>query len=189
MKKEFKILSFVFVIFVLFTSVVGAAEIKFNRLDAENGKIFLSFSIVSYKKKDIIEALKRGIELKLLYDIEIVRKSSYMLFGNKVVIRKSIRRSVKYDYWNKAFVIREKGNRVLFHSENSLLDSIFTVKRFLIEKKPLLGKGGRNYSLRVNAQLKSVKLYFPMNFVFKYIIGIWDFKTGWVVGPPLNGVR
>jgi hypothetical protein len=189
MKRELKILASVFIISVLYTSAVGAAEIKFDRLDEENGKIFLSFSIVSYKSKDVIEALKRGIELKVLYDIEIVRKSSYMLFGKTVVVRKSIRRSVKYDYWNKAFVIRERGNKALFHSENSLLDSIFTVKRFLIEKKPLLGKGSRNYSLRVNAQLKSVKLYFPMNLVFKYIIGIWDFKTGWIVGPPLKSLR
>lgn len=188
MKKELKILVSVFVISVLYTSIVDAAEIKFDRLNKENGKIFLSFSITSYKRRDVIEALKRGIELRVQYDIEIVRKPSFILFGNTVVVRKSIRRSVKYDYWNKAFVIREKGNKVLFHSENSLLDSIFTVKGFLIEKKPLLGRG-RNFTLRVKAQLKSVKLYFPMNFVFKYIIGIWDFETGWVVGPPLINVR
>ena len=188
MKKELKILANLFVMSVLYTSVVDAAEIKFDRLNKENDKIVLSFSIEAYKRKDVIEALKRGIELKVQYDIEVVRKSSFLLFGNTVIIRKNIRRSVKYDYWNKAFLIREKGNRALFHSENSLLDSIFTVKGLLIERKPLLGRGG-GLTLRVKAQLKSVKLYFPMNFVFKYIIGIWDFETGWVAGPPLNTVR
>ncbi len=29
-------------------------------------------------------------------------------------------------------------------------------------------------------ELKSVELYFPMNLIFKYLVGFWDFDTGWV---------
>ncbi len=190
MKKKLKIFIFLIAGSILCISVVSAAEIEFGRLNVEKDEIFLSFSIVSYKREDIIEALKRGIELSVRYNIEIVRKPSSMFSRDTVVVRKSIRRSVKYDYWNKAFMIKEKGDRTLFHSENSLLVSIFSVKRFFLgNRKSILSKGGGNYSLRVSAELKSVKLYFPMNFVFKYIIGIWDFKTGWVVGPPISGLR
>jgi hypothetical protein len=170
--------------FLLLTALAHAADITFYRLSIKESDVFASFSVVSYKRKDIIEAIKRGLEGKVYYTIEVVEGSSFSLLGSRTVLRVNIKRSVKYDYWNKAFLVREVQKDTLCYSENALFDLLFSVKNVRLGKVSRLMN--KNYKLQVRAELKSLHLYFPMNYVFKYVIGIWDFDTGWEIGPPLT---
>lgn len=170
--------------FLLLTVPARAADINFRGLSIREGDVFASFTVVSYKRKDIIEAIKRGLEVKVYYTLEVVESSSFSLLGNRTVLRMNIKRSVKYDYWNKAFLLREVQKDTLCYSENALIDLLFSVKNVRLGKVSRLMN--KNYELQVRAELKSLHLYFPMNYVFKYVIGIWDFDTGWEPGPPLR---
>jgi len=73
---------------------------------------------------------------------------------------------------------------MVFQGENAMLDYIFSLRDYELRNIGL--KPGEAYVMRARAELKSVELYFPMNVIFKYLVGFWDFDTGWVNGPPVD---
>ncbi|MFW5771294.1 MAG: hypothetical protein ACOCX9_07650, partial [Spirochaetota bacterium] len=46
----------------------------------------------------------------------------------------------------------------------------------------------RDCYVRSRVEFTSMKLYFPINYIFEYIIGLWDFNTGWQEGPSLRKI-
>ena len=73
---------------------------------------------------------------------------------------------------------------VVFQSENAMLDYFFSLRDYELQGLGL--NTSEAYVIRAKAELKSVELYFPMNVIFKYLVGFWDFDTGWVNGPPVG---
>jgi hypothetical protein len=93
---------------------------------------------------------------------------------------------VRYDFWNHSFILKEGSREYATNNEHEMLRALFQVKNAEITNATLYRN--ENYYVRMKAELTSIKLYFPMNYVFKYIVGIWDFDTGWVNGPSLGGL-
>ncbi len=158
-----------------------AAEMDFENIYVVDDKVRVSFAVKGYQRKDILEAIKRGIEVKIVYDIQIVAKSAVFFLGESVVYDKTILRSVKYDFWNKAYQVKEGQKKNLFQGDNSMLDYFFSVRNYDLIDVNFMKRPG--YTIRAKAELKTVELYFPMNLIFKYFVKFWDFKTGWKKGP------
>lgn len=177
-----------FVIFFILVTVPGvrAADIVFSRLRISNDSIILNFSIQNYQRKDIVEAIKRGIEVRVLYHIEVIKKTALGLFEDRIISR-TMHRSVKYDFWKRAYLVKSRSKTVQFHGEQAMLDALFVAQNINLGGVGQLAR--KDHVLRVKAEVSSIQLYFPMNYIFKYIIGIWDFNTGWKSGPPLQGLR
>jgi hypothetical protein len=173
----------IMLIITVYASPIYPADIQIGQIKDENGKLMINFSIASFQRNDIIEAIKRGITVKITYNIEIVRTSTFDMFFTDVIIEKKIKRSVKYDYWNRCFLVNEGNKKILYHSEEAMLNYIFNVNNFEIADS--MAMKGKDYYIRFKAVLKSIELYFPMNYIFRYIVGIWDFDTGWVNGPKI----
>ncbi len=163
---------------------ITAAELGFGAVQIDGDTLKVSLSIEDYQRSEIIEAIKRGMEVKILYSIQIVKESPVFLMRDSVIAEKNISRRVKYDFWNKSFRVREGKKSTTFQSENSMLEYFFTISGCELASVNVLRKA--RYTLRARAELKSVELYFPMNLIFKYLVGFWDFSTGWKDGPPLN---
>ncbi len=163
------------------------ADLKIGPVVKQSDRIFLSFRIVAYPKNDIVEAIRRGIVVKISYEVEVIKGSLIDFFVKDTVVRRRIKRSVKYDYWNKAFLIEEGRKKTICHNEEAMFRAFFEVQDMEMIL-PAISEGDRYY-LRYRAVLKSVDMYFPMNYIFKYIVGIWDFDTGWIKGPSLDEVR
>lgn len=166
---------------------VSAAEIEYGRAFVDNGRIFINFAVKSYQRNDIIEAIKRGIEVKITYEIEILKENPLDLLIKNIVLSKKVKRSVKYDYWNRAFIIREGKKSQLCNSEDSLLESFFALQDYDLVEASFIK--GREYQLRARVTLHSVELFFPINFIFKFVGGLWDFETSWKEGPHLYELR
>ncbi len=170
--------------FLAVSAPLAANEIQFGAVEVVEDKLRVNFFIASYQAQDIVEAIRRGIEVKIVYEIQLFRPAAFFLLGNKVDFDKIIRRSVKYDFWAKAFVVVEERKTVSFQSENAMLEYFFSVKDYdVADMGPLKGQG---YAIRARAELKSVELYFPMSLIFKYMVGFWNFDTGWENGPKLD---
>lgn len=165
---------------------LSAADIAFTRLRIANRNVLLNYVVIKYQKKDIVEAVKRGIEVRVVYNIEVVKKTILGLFEDRI-ISKSIHRSVKYDFFKRAYLVKMRSKVAILHNENAMLDALFTVREINLGSAAKISKKG--HLLRVKAEVTSIKLYFPMNYIFKYIIGIWDFNTGWKAGPSLQDLR
>lgn len=172
---------------VLAPASAGAASLTFGQIIAENDRRYLELAVNSYQGADILEAVKRGIEAKVSITVQLVKESMLDYVYSRMAHSTTIRRSLRYDYWNRAYVISEGGRKTQFHNENEMFSQLFRVARYEIPDRSL--EPGTAYLVRARAQLRSVELYFPMNYIFKYIVGYWDFDTGWVYGPGIQGAR
>ncbi len=167
-------------VLLLVPSAIFGAELRMGELIRENDRRFIELSVTGYQEDDILEAVKRGIEAKITYTVQIVKESRLDFAYTSVVRTMYVHRSLKFDFWSRAYVISEKGIKNTFHNERAMLDAFFTVRRWGIPFGNLAS--GQQYRLRARAELTSVELYFPMNLIFKYIVGYWDFDTGWIRG-------
>ncbi|MGV7928791.1 MAG: DUF4390 domain-containing protein [Spirochaetota bacterium] len=163
---------------------VLAANLSFGPVHMIGDGAQVNLSVVSYQRHDVIEAMKRGMEIRIIYEIQIRRAAGGFLAGNKTVYSKTITRKVKFDFWGKAFQVMEGKKSIVFQSESAMLDYFFSLRDYDLPGLAL--RGGESYAMRAKAELKSVELYFPMNLIFKYLVGFWDFDTGWVNGPPVG---
>jgi len=163
-------------------SAAGAAELAFGRIITENDRRYLELSVHSYQGPEILEAVKRGIEARVFFTVQVVREGMMDVIYTRVLHSGTLRRSLRYDFWNRSYVITEGGKKTQYHNENTMFAHLFRVSRMEVPGTP--PRDGE-YRVRARAELKSVELYFPMNYIFKYIVGYWDFDTGWVNGPIL----
>ncbi|MCX7677649.1 MAG: DUF4390 domain-containing protein [Spirochaetes bacterium] len=163
------------------TSRAFATQLRMSNIFVENERRFIDIAIIKYAESDIIEAIKRGIETKLTITIQIIKVNPFDFIYSKTVHSIEIHRSMKFDFWNRSYIISEKGTKSTYHNERQLLNDFFSVFKFEIPSAKLLK--GKPYRVRARAELSSIELYFPMNLIFKYIVGYWDFDTGWVNGP------
>lgn len=159
------------------TAELLAGEIQFGSLKTLEDRYRISFSVISYQRPEIIEAIKRGMEVRIVYDIQIFRPPGVFFLGNRIVYDRTVLRSVKFDFWSKSYQVKEGQKKTVFQSEDSMLDYFFSVRDYELGGAAVAAGG--NYTLRVRAELKTVDLYFPMNLIFKYLVGFWDFDTGW----------
>jgi hypothetical protein len=175
------------VILALAPAPLRAANLSMGRLITEGDRRYLELAVTSYQGADILEAVRRGIEAKVSITMQLVKESALDYIYSRVVYSKTVRRSLRWDYWNRSFVITEAGKKTQYHNENAMFAHLFRVSQSEIPGRALAPGG--SYLVRARAELKSVELYFPMNYIFKYIVGYWDFDTGWVYGPGVSPVR
>lgn len=121
------------------------------------------------------------------YRIEIVKKSRLGFLFRDVEQHNSLRRSVKYDFWNKSFIVNNGSKSLSCYNEDTMLSNLFIVENAELKKAERF-KSDDHY-IRIRAVLKSIELYFPMNYIFKYFVGFWDFDTGWKQGPTLDMIQ
>ena len=155
---------------------------KDTRFDGNN--LLITLSVVNIKEKDIVEALKRGLEGQVTYTVEIVEDSTLPLFPKTIIKSLTVKRKIRFDFFSKAYIVTGSNIPSPYYSEDALLDDVFYSKKIIFENIYQYRK--LNYSIRTRVTFTSVKLYFPLNFIFNYVIGIWDFDTGWIYGPKLT---
>jgi len=162
-----------------------SASLQIETLRFEEGSLLASLFVRDYERTDIIEAVRRGIRVNLTYTIEIVEKSALGFLYANTVMKKTIHRSARFDFWNRSYTVREGTTAERnTNSESEMLDMLFTLRDQRIEGA-LRFRSERFYA-RFKAEMKSVELYFPMNYIFRYFVGFWDFNTGWVRSPALG---
>jgi hypothetical protein len=165
------------------TEAGASVDIQFGSVDMQEGKVLVNFAVNGYQRNEIVEAIRRGMEVKLMLYVRVIRAPAVILRSGSILYDRSIIRMVKYDFWNKGFVVSEGLKKNVFQSDNAMLEYFFTVKDRELEN--FSAARGMKYSLRVKAELHSVDLYFPMNIIFRYLVGFWDFNTGWERGPDI----
>lgn len=164
-----------------------SADITINRLRFDAGTLRLDFFISNYQKKEIVDAVRRGIEINVKYRIEIVKKSKLGFLYSDVALHNTLQRSAKYDFWNKSFIVRSDSKSLSCYNEDTMLSNLFIVENSELKNAERFKSD--EYYIRIRAILNSIQLYFPMNYIFKYFVGFWDFDTGWKPGPPLDRIH
>ncbi len=174
------------ILLLLHSSTVFAQDIIFGNVHFNANNLNVLFSVTDVKTNDIIEALKRGLEGQIEYTVQIVDDPLLPLMPREIIKSVTVKKKVKFDFFNKAYVVSQAKVPTFFYSDESLIDELFFNRLLIIEEGFKFRKS--NYVIRVRVTFTSVKLYFPLNIIFNYVVGIWDFDTGWHYGPKLVGI-
>jgi hypothetical protein len=132
-----------------------------NTTTEGNGRFLVNFTVSSYQKTDIIEAIKRGIVVKVVYEIEIVQKSFFDAVYKEVIAARKIKRSVKYDYWSRSFIVQDAGRKINYNNDDAMFAYFFSAS---------------NIDLTDSSLVRGKKCYVR----YRAVLSIWDFDTGWV---------
>ncbi len=184
--KTIQIVFITIILVCLFCIPAGAAEVKYESVQFQENDLVVQFTITKFHRNDLAEAVKRGIEGKVIYLFEIVEDPALPLMKKKVLVRRRITRTVKYDFFKQAFVVYEKDVPHYLYNNESLLSFLFYSHVFVLND--VKRYSDRDCYVRSRVEFTSMKLYFPINYIFEYIIGLWDFDTGWQEGPGLRSV-
>lgn len=174
------------ILLISLSGSVFAQGVVYNDVKFNGDDLLISLSAVNVKTNDIVEAIKRGLEGHIEYTVQIVSDPLLPLMPKEVMRSVTVKRKVKFDFFNKAYVITRSNTAEFYYSDQLLIDELFSDVEIAVRKGYSLRKS--NYRIRAKVSFSSVKLYFPLNLIFHYIVGIWDFDTGWVYGPKLAGV-
>ncbi len=174
------------IVLLLNSITVLAQDITFGNVNFNSNNLNVLFSVTDVKTNDIVEALKRGLEGQVEYTVQIVEKSLLPLMPKTIIRSMTVKKKVKFDFFNKSYIVTQAKVPTFFYSDESLIDELFFDRLIVIQEGFKYRKS--NYVIRVRVTFTSVKLYFPLNIIFNYVVGIWDFDTGWQYGPKLVGI-
>lgn len=170
------------VVFMIFYVNAYSAEINYINVKHNANRIVVSLNIRSYDDKAIIDAIRRGLDVNVIYNIELIGERKN-LFNQKPVIQQwIIHRKVNYDFWKKSYRFVENETVTYYQNDEAVLNALFSLKEYNL---PVAMINQPGVSIRCRAELKSIEMLFPINILFKYVMKLWDFKTPWYDYPLL----
>lgn len=172
----------IFLLFLFFLpSLAYSKEAKMENLRVGNDQknLFISFDLKDGFTEDIQEAVLSGIPITFSFYIEIYKKRTF--WPDKKVTSLKFSRHSKYDPLKDEFEI--------FREENSTdylyLKDVNEVKKVMTsaDKIPIaplfLFSKDENYRIRVKAELDTIDLPFPLNYLL-FFVSFWDYETPWL---------
>lgn len=128
---------------------------------------------------EIQEAIDSGIPTNFTYYIELKKKTR--LWRDEKVAAKIVKHSAKFDALKKEYLFDgTEGDKQVKKSTKEIEE----LKKWLIELNgvPIIPKEslepGEKYYVKLKAEIKSIKLVFPLNYLF-FFFSFWDFDTSW----------
>jgi len=134
--------------------------------------------VTNYFTKKMEDAIMAGIPITFTFYVELRRERHYW-FDKKITSLK-IKHTIKYDTIKKIFYVIHNGNTKepeQFGDFNGAKRAMSDLNGFIVSSMKELEKG-KNYYVRVKAELDKVRLPLHMEYVF-FFVSLWDFETDW----------
>jgi hypothetical protein len=142
--------------------------------DAEN--VLLYARLVNGFKPDMELAVLAGIPTTFTMWIEVYEERS--LLWDKIIKKKQIKRTIKYDNLKKTFnLIINKTDPVIFTDFESAQKAMSDFNGIVAVPMSSLVKS-RSYYAMIKIKMDKVRLPLHMEYVFSFV-SLWDFETSW----------
>lgn len=142
--------------------------------DAEN--VLLYARLLNGFKPQMEMAILAGIPTTFTMWIEVYQERSPL--WDKKIIRKEIKRSIKYDNLKKTFsIVSDKKDPEIFPDLESAQKAMSDYNGIVAVPMSSLKKGQSYYTL-VKIKMDKVRLPLHMEYVF-FFVSLWDFETPW----------
>jgi len=185
---KIKLLSAIFAL--LFPIQAFAQGVRIDNVIVTNTPqaVMVSFEVKDAFTKDIEEAIKSGIPTTFTFFVELYKKRE--LWFDERIVSLQFRHTVKYDTLKEEYEVYLEENQP---SNGVRIKEISKVKDMMVKIRGIgdtsggipviphlaLEKGGR-YQLRMKAELDTINLPFPLNYML-FFVSFWDFETDWHV--------
>ena len=139
------------------------------------GEMLLYARLVDGFKKEMEDAILAGVPAVFTIELDVYQERSYL--WDRHILRKEIRRTIKYDNLKKNFVIATNGL-----GQPAILTNFESAQKAMAELNGIpvvalsnLSKGERYY-VQVRVKIDRVRLPFKMEYVL-FFVSLWDFET------------
>ncbi len=176
------ILPLVFFLFLfILPSLAYSKEAKMENLRVGNDQknLFISFDLKDGFTADIEEAVLSGIPTTFSFFIEIYKKRT--LWPDKKVSTLKFSRHCKYDPLKDEFEIfrDENATNYLYLKDINKVREVMTSADKIPIAPLFLFSNEENYRVRVKAELDTIDLPFPLNYLL-FFVSFWDYETPWL---------
>ena len=153
------------------------ARIKNTLITNNKKELLVYFHVDGCFTPKIEEAIQSGISTTFIYKIFLYNKAGESL-GSKIASR-TISHNIKYDTLRKDYTVtmNEKKAPVVLQNFREAKDLMARVESLSLTTLDRLEKD-TPYSLQVKAEMDTIKLPPPLNYLF-FFVSYWDFKTAW----------
>lgn len=132
---------------------------------------------------ELIEAIQSGVPTTFTFYLDLYRRRT--LWWDELVASRVVKNSVKYDLLKKEYRFTRTFNGKVDERATKSLDELKSWMSEL-ENVPLARYNSLipedRYYVRVKAEMKTTKLFFPLNYIF-FFVSFLDQKTGWYDSP------
>lgn len=153
------------------------ARIKNTLITNNKKELLVYFQVDGCFTPKVEEAVQSGIPTTFIYRIVLYNKSGDSL-GPRIA-SKDISHTIKYDTLRKDYTVTmsEKKEPVVLQDFKAAKDVMAGVDSFPMITLDRLEKD-KPYSLQVKAEMDTIKLPPPLNYLF-FFVSYWDFETTW----------
>lgn len=168
-----------FLLYFPFSGEADEAKITDIIITQSTGNLLVFATLKDCFTKEIEEGIVNGISTSFTYHVRLIRGRN--LWTDQEVARLSVKQTVVYDLLKDRFSFTSQlGN----HTTTSNTNSFVEIKRWmstlngisLASYRDL--KPGELYYVQARAEIRSVKLVFPLN-VLLFFISFWNIDTPW----------
>ena len=145
--------------------------------DSKN--LAISFNLKNSFSRDIEKALLSGMPTTFIFSFEIYRERPF--WPDKKVASFKLSRVCKYNTLKEEFEIfqEESPESHLYVKEiDDVIEAMSVMKQIPVAPLFLFSNKDGSYKLRVKAELDTIELPFPFNYLL-FFLHFWDFETSW----------
>ncbi|HPC86744.1 MAG TPA: DUF4390 domain-containing protein [Smithellaceae bacterium] len=139
------------------------------------GEMLLYARLVDGFKKEMEDAILAGVPAVFTIELDVYEERPY--WRDRHILRKEIRRTIKYDNLKKNFLVTTNGLE-----QPAILPSFESAQKAMAELNGIpvvafsnLTRGERYYA-QVRVKIDRVRLPFRMEYVL-FFVSLWDFET------------
>jgi len=166
------------VLFFLIPAFAGEAVLKDIAVTNTDSHLLLYFNVADCFSEDMKKAIDSGIKTTFNFFVRVYEDRTFWL--DKKITDIKVSHDVQYDNLKKVYMVRlfKKGDETIFVQDFDEVKTLMTGIREL--KVAELGnlKKGKNYQVRMMAELDKIRLPLKLHNVF-FFLSLWDFETDW----------
>jgi len=180
-----KIVSLSLLFLFFFPAFLFAEDFRIENIvvTGDENRILCSSLLKGDIDNDILEPIKSGIPITFTYYIELFKRRTAWM--DSKVVSKTIKKTVDYNHLTKEYKLVQVINQ---HTQRSLSKDIDEARQWIksLDRIPVATydelEYDRTYYLKIKAELKSIKIVFPLNYVL-FFFSFFDKETSWHESP------
>ena len=181
-------LLFAIIVWCAMTTVTWAASPSLVNIGVGiKGKIVvMNARLVDSFTESILEAIENGVPMTFTFQIELRQENE--MWNDTLVSSNTVQHTIKYDSLKKVYRFSELGKgvkrKIITRNKENYQKLMLTLSNIPIASTKRLATNEKYY-VRVKANLKTDRLWFPFNYLF-FFLPFNDFDASWTESSPLS---
>ncbi|GEM_PF-5416501 len=142
----------------------------------DHSQVMLRTSIPKFINPELINVLKAGVTISVVYEVKISKKT---FLPNFVVDKKlTYKKSLAYNIQDNIYVLQAPNQSYKKSDLKKILDDFYSEDIIVLGKRDEFLLDQVSYNVRYRLTTETIKLYPPLSIIFGFI-EIYNFTTAW----------